>query len=43
MCWDATPIDRGHYVVKQVKAVAEPVLETLELDFDHATGNNLAV
>jgi DNA polymerase-2 len=34
------PIDREHYVVKQVKPVAEPVLETLGLDFDRVIGDN---
>lgn len=34
------PLDREHYVVKQVKPVAEPVLATLGLDFDRAIGDN---
>jgi DNA polymerase-2 len=34
------PLDREHYVVKQVKPVAEPVLETLGLDFDRVIGDN---
>lgn len=33
------PIDREHYVVKQVKPVAEPVLATLRLDFDKVIGD----
>ena len=32
------PLDREHYVAKQVKPVAEPVLEALGLDFDHVLG-----
>ena len=28
------PLDREHYVVKQVKPVAEPVLDTLGLDVE---------
>ncbi|MHB8722357.1 MAG: DNA polymerase II [Steroidobacteraceae bacterium] len=34
------PIDREHYVLKQVKPVAEPVLETLGLDFDRVIGDS---
>jgi DNA polymerase-2 len=34
------PLDREHYVVKQVKPVAEPVLATLGLDFERAIGDN---
>jgi len=34
------PLDREHYVVKQVKPVAEPVLATLGLDFDQAIGDS---
>ena len=34
------PIDREHYVVKQVKPVAEPVLETLGLDFEQVIGDS---
>ncbi len=34
------PLDREHYVEKQVKAVAEPVLATLGLDFEHVIGDN---
>lgn len=34
------PLDREHYVVKQVKPVAEPVLATLGLDFDSVIGDN---
>jgi DNA polymerase-2 len=33
------PLDREHYVMKQVKAVAEPVLETLGLDFERVIGD----
>ncbi len=33
------PIDREHYVLKQVKPVAEPVLETLGLSFDRVIGD----
>jgi DNA polymerase-2 len=33
------PIDREHYVRKQVKPVAEPVLATLGLDFDTVIGD----
>ncbi len=33
------PIDREHYIVKQVKPVAEPVLATLGLDFDQLIGD----
>jgi DNA polymerase-2 len=32
-------IDREHYVAKQVKPVAEPVLEILGLDFDRVIGD----
>ncbi|MGA2778713.1 MAG: DNA polymerase II [Steroidobacteraceae bacterium] len=34
------PLDREHYVLKQVKPVAEPVLETLGLDFDQVIGDS---
>lgn len=34
------PIDREHYIHKQVKPVAEPVLETLGLDFESIIGDN---
>ena len=34
------PLDREHYVVKQVKPVAEPVLATLGLDFERLIGDN---
>jgi DNA polymerase-2 len=34
------PLDREHYVVKQVKPVAEPVLTTLGLDFERVIGDN---
>jgi DNA polymerase-2 len=33
------PIDREHYVEKQVRPVAEPVLETLGLDFEQVIGD----
>jgi DNA polymerase-2 len=33
------PIDRSHYVDKQVRPVAEPVLAALGLDFDRAIGD----
>jgi DNA polymerase-2 len=33
------PIDREHYVTKQVKPVAEPVLATLRLDFEKVIGD----
>jgi DNA polymerase-2 len=33
------PLDREHYVTKQVKAVAEPVLATLGLDFERVIGD----
>ncbi len=33
------PLDREHYVEKQVRPVAEPVLETLGLDFERAIGD----
>jgi DNA polymerase-2 len=33
------PIDREHYVMKQVKPVAEPVLATLGLDFERVIGD----
>ncbi len=34
------PIDREHYVQKQVKPVAEPVLAALGLDFEHVIGDS---
>jgi DNA polymerase-2 len=34
------PLDREHYVAKQVKPVAEPVLEALGLDFDRVIGDD---
>jgi DNA polymerase-2 len=34
------PLDREHYVVKQVRPVAEPVLETLGLDFEQVIGDS---
>ena len=34
------PIDREHYVEKQIKPVAEPILPTLGLDFDRVIGDN---
>jgi DNA polymerase II len=33
------PLDREHYVAKQVRPVAEPVLEALGLDFDNVIGD----
>src|SRR5690606_2950661 len=33
------PIDREHYVQKQVRPVAEPVLDALGLDFERAIGD----
>ncbi len=33
------PLDREHYVAKQVKPVAEPVLEALGLDFERVIGD----
>jgi DNA polymerase II len=33
------PLDREHYVAKQVRPVAEPVLETLDLDFERVIGD----
>jgi len=33
------PLDREHYVTKQVKPVAEPVLATLGLDFERVIGD----
>ena len=33
------PIDREHYVAKQIKPVAEPVLATLDLDFERVIGD----
>ncbi|MFO7306073.1 MAG: DNA polymerase II [Gammaproteobacteria bacterium] len=33
------PIDREHYVIKQIKPVAEPVLTTLGLDFEQVIGD----
>jgi DNA polymerase-2 len=34
------PIDREHYVEKQVKPVAEPVLATLGLEFERVIGDS---
>jgi len=34
------PLDREHYVLKQVKPVAEPVLENLGLDFERVIGDS---
>jgi len=34
------PLDREHYVAKQVRPVAEPVLETLGLDFEQVIGDS---
>jgi DNA polymerase-2 len=33
------PLDREHYVEKQIKPVAEPVLATLGLDFELIIGD----
>jgi DNA polymerase-2 len=35
-----SPIDREHYVQKQVRPVAEPVIAILELDFDVIVGDD---
>ena len=34
------PLDREHYVAKQVRPVAEPVLAALGLDFDRVIGDD---
>jgi DNA polymerase II len=34
------PIDREHYILKQVKPVAEPILATLGLDFEQVIGDS---
>jgi len=34
------PLDREHYVARQVKPVAGPVLDTLGLDFERVIGDN---
>lgn len=34
------PLDREHYIAKQVRPVAEPVLETLGLDFEQVIGDS---
>jgi DNA polymerase-2 len=34
------PLDREHYIIKQVKPVAEPVLATLGLDFEQVIGDS---
>jgi DNA polymerase-2 len=34
------PLDREHYIVKQVKPVAEPVLATLGLEFEQVIGDS---
>jgi DNA polymerase-2 len=34
-----SPLDREHYVTKQIKPVAEPVLETLGLEFERVIGD----
>ena len=36
----ASPVDREHYVQKQVRPVAEPVLGVLGLDFDRVVGDD---
>jgi DNA polymerase-2 len=35
-----SPIDHEHYVQKQIRPVAEPVLELLDLEFDRAIGDD---
>jgi DNA polymerase-2 len=35
-----SPLDREHYVQKQVRAVAEPVLTLLRMDFDEIIGDD---
>ena len=34
------PLDREHYIDKQIKPVAEPVLITLGLDFERVIGDS---
>jgi len=34
------PLDREHYIDKQVRPVAEPVLTTLGLDFEQVIGDS---
>jgi DNA polymerase-2 len=34
------PLDREHYIDKQIKPVAEPVLSTLGLDFERVIGDS---
>ncbi len=34
------PLDREHYISKQIAAVAEPVLGALGLDFERVIGDN---
>jgi DNA polymerase-2 len=34
-----SPLDREHYVTKQIRPVAEPVLETLGLEFERVIGD----
>lgn len=34
------PLDREHYIAKQIKPVAEPVLATLGLDFEQVIGDS---
>jgi DNA polymerase-2 len=36
----AHPLDREHYVDKQVRPVAEPVLAALGLDFERVIGDS---
>jgi DNA polymerase-2 len=33
------PLDREHYVAKQIRPVAEPILEALGLDFERVIGD----
>jgi DNA polymerase-2 len=35
-----SPLDYEHYVDKQVRPVAEPILTLLGLDFDHVVGDD---
>jgi DNA polymerase-2 len=35
-----SPFDYEHYVQKQVRPVAEPVLDLLHLDFDRVVGDD---
>jgi len=35
-----SPLDHEHYVQRQVRAVAEPVLALLDLEFDQVIGDD---